>query len=321
MPKVRKRVGRPKKIPRKQKSVVKIFEHDFYRHFMYTLFLLLISSLATSFVWAAFTQKPNPVTSLFLKNDVKKPLANGYKYEEKGSPFDIHINDKNSQVIFNGDRSKKRIALTFDAEMTDSMKAAVLSGKVSYDKRIIDILNRTQTKATLFLTGMWIELYPKETEEFSSNPLLELGSHSYTDSSYDGYCFGLTQLHNRVKIEEIGATEKLLREHGHIDNFLFRFPGGCYKPEDIKLVNQAGDIVVHWDVAAEDGFNENTDSIVKNVVSKTQNGSIIVMHMNGGPTAPKTADALPEIISQLRQKGFEFVKVNELLNSAPEPRG
>lgn len=114
--------------------------------------------------------------------------------------------------------------------------------------------------------------------------------------------------------------EKLLREHAHIDNRLFRFPGGCYAPDDVKLVNAANDIVVHWDVVAADGFNNNANQVIHNVVDNVQNGSIVVMHMNGAPTAPKTADALPEIIRQLRAKGFELVKVNELLGLPSEPK-
>ncbi len=43
------------------------------------------------------------------------------------------------------------------------------------------------------------------------------------------------------------------------------------------------------------------------------NGSIILLHMNGTPTAPKTAEALPMIISTLKARGYEFVKVSELL--------
>jgi peptidoglycan/xylan/chitin deacetylase (PgdA/CDA1 family) len=79
------------------------------------------------------------------------------------------------------------------------------------------------------------------------------------------------------------------------------------------VIRQAGLTVVHWDVVGEDGFNLNTQEIVTNVVHNTQNGSIIVLHMNGAPTAPKTGDALPEIISQLQAKGFTFVKVSEML--------
>jgi len=245
-------------------------------------------------------------------------------YVERGSPYDNRtIGSESSNVIFHGRRDKKQIALTFDAEMTEGMRARYQAGitKSLYDKRIIDTLIATHTKATLFLTGMWIELYPDITKEFSQNPLFELGSHSYTDSSYAGFCYGLYQLPNTLKIEDIGATEKLLREHANIDNRLFRFPGGCYTPDDVKLVNQANDTVVHWDVVGADGFNSNTNQIIHNVVDNTQNGSIIILHMNGAPYSPKTADALPEIIRKLKAKGFEFVKINELLGFPPEPKG
>src|SRR5204863_3216119 len=97
-------------------------------------------------------------------------------------------------------------------------------------------------------TGQWIELYQKETKELAKNPLFEFGSHSYNDSSYDGYCYGLTKLPDTVKIEDIGVTEKLLREYVGIDNRLFRFPGGCYSQHDVDLVRQTNDVIVHWDV-------------------------------------------------------------------------
>lgn len=244
-------------------------------------------------------------------------------YVERGSPLDNRaLNSTAPDVTFHGPRDKKKIALTFDAEMTDGMKANVLSGRVksSYDKRITDTLIKTNTKATLFLTGEWIELYPGETKQLSQNPLFEFGSHSYNDSSYQGYCYGLKSLPNTVKVEDIGSTEKLLREYAGIDNRFFRFPGGCYSQQDVDLVKQANDIVIHWDVAGSDGFNNDANQIVKNVVDNVQNGSIIILHMNGEPTAPKTAEALPLIITSLRNKGFEFVKVSELLGVPPPPK-
>ncbi|HET9946736.1 MAG TPA: polysaccharide deacetylase family protein [Patescibacteria group bacterium] len=301
-----------------------ILKDDFTKHALFTLFVVALSSIAT---YLLITSQVNKALELFPKpvnkTTVLLPKPQEAMYTERGSPYDNRtIDNSTSNVFFHGSRNKKQIALTFDAEMTDGMKADVLSGrvKISYDHRIIDTLVATHTKATLFLTGMWIELYPQVTQELAANPLFELGSHSYTDSSYFGFCYGLKQLDSTVRIEEIGATEKLLREHGHIDNQLFRFPGGCYTPSDVKLVNQANDVVVHWDVAGNDGFNENTQQIINNVLNNVQNGSIIVLHMNGTPTAPKTADALPAIISSLKAKGFEFVKINELLNLPAESR-
>lgn len=311
------------KFRRVLKKDFRSFIYDLRYHFLYTIFIILLTSLATSYFLSSRIEKditknlPVEVKTLVPPNDEDL-------YTERGSPYDNRplSASESAKVIFHGPRDKKRIALTFDAEMTDGMKASLLSGKVksSFDKRIIDILISTNTKATFFLTGMWIELYPKETEELSRNPLFEFGSHSYTDSSYHGFCYGLKQVPSTLRIEDIGATEKLLREHAGIDNRLFRFPGGCYAPDDVKLVNEAQDTVVHWDVSGSDGFNQSSLQIERNVIDNTQNGSIIILHMNGEPTAPKTAEALSTIISTLKAKGFEFVKVNELLGFPPEPR-
>lgn len=307
------------------KKDTKVLIFDFTQHLIYTLFIVALASGITFFlIKKVFSQTigdirlDNAISVMNNKKPAVMPNIDEALYTERGSPYDNRTPEGESEstkVIFHGPRDKKRIAITFDAEMTDGMKAAYLAGKVkgSYDKRVIDILDQTHTKATLFLTGMWIELYPDVTKQLANDSLFELGSHSYTDSSYHGFCFGLKQIPHTLAIEEIGATEKLLREHGGIDNHLFRFPGGCYTPEDVKLVQEADDTVVHWDTVGADGFNENTEQIVRNVVDNTQNGSIIVLHMNGAPTAPKTADALPSIISQLKAKGFEFVKVSELL--------
>lgn len=308
-------------------KVLKIFKHNFTKHFLYTTFIVIIASFIThALINVKLDKTLSSITAEINsgQNVTVLPNPENILYVERGSPYDNRTLEgtPSANVIFHGPRDKRRIAITFDAEMTDGMKANLVSGRVksSYDKRIIDTLIQTKTKATLFLTGLWIEIYPQVTKELSQNSLFELGSHSYTDSSYYGFCYGLKQIPNTVKIEDIGATEKLLREHAGIDNHLFRFPGGCYTPADVKLVNEAGDTVVHWDVSGSDGFNINTQQIIHNVVDNVQNGSIIILHLNGAPNSPKTAEALPEIISKLKDKGFEFVKVSELLGLTPEQK-
>lgn len=303
----------------------KVVVEDISKHTVYTLFVAIIASLITSGLFFLFINKK--INTLFSFTPTVKtviiPPPKEELYVERGSPYDNRtIASESANVIFHGPRDKKKIALTFDAEMTDGMKADLITGRVksSYDKRIVDILNQTQTKATIFLTGMWIELYPNVTRQLSNNPLFELGSHSYTDSSYHGFCYGLKQIPATLAIEEIGATEKLLRNIAGIDNRLFRFPGGCYTPDDVKLVNEADDTVVHWDVSAADGFNSNTYQIIHNVIDNVQNGSIIIMHLNGAPNSPRTADALPQIISTLKGRGYEFVKVSDLLSLQPAPK-
>jgi peptidoglycan/xylan/chitin deacetylase (PgdA/CDA1 family) len=70
---------------------------------------------------------------------------------------------------------------------------------------------------------------------------------------------------------------------------------------------------IQWDVVGGDGFNMSTENIVHNVIDNVQNGSIIVLHMNGFPNDPKTTEALPEIIATLKNRGYEFVTLSKLL--------
>lgn len=218
------------------------------------------------------------------------------------------------EVISHGPRDSKHIALTFDADMTPGMKEDLLSGKVStyYDTNTIKILTETQTKATIFMAGMWIEMYPEATKELAANPLFELSNHSYSHPSFDGNCFGLGEIPDELNREQIHKTQSLLQSVG-VTNTYFRFPGGCYSQNDLDILKDVGLSVVHWDVVGYDGFNHDSASIENNIIPHVQNGSIIVLHLGGAPNTPQTANVLPTIIAQLKEKGFEFVKVSELL--------
>ncbi len=219
------------------------------------------------------------------------------------------------QVIFHGDRTKKEIALTFDADMTPGMKSQLETGEVAsyYNKAVIDILNNTQTKATFFLAGMWIEEYRTEAQELAFSSLFELASHSYSHPSFHGECYGLGEIADNQNQQEIQKTQDLLQELTGITNTLFRFPGGCYSEVDVGIAEKNGLKVIQWDAAGRDGFNQDVISIEENVLQNVQNGSIIVLHMHGGPNAPKTAEALPKIIIKLKEQGYHFVTVSELL--------
>lgn len=218
-------------------------------------------------------------------------------------------------IVMHGDRNTPKIALTFDADMTPWMKQQLDIGAVRsyYGQRTIQDLEESHTKATLFLTGLWIEAYPETAKQLGQNPLFELGNHSYEHYSFDGSCYGLSILPDDQKMESITKTIGLLKTVVDVQDKFFRFPGGCYNDAALKTVHEAGLIPIQWDVAADDGFNDNGQSIIDKVLSQTQNGSIIVLHMNGVPNEPQTANVLPEIIQKLKDKGFEFVTMSELL--------
>ena len=220
------------------------------------------------------------------------------------------------QIIWHGPRNTKEIALTFDADMTPIMVDWLHSGQVQTydDTRITDYLIQNQIKATFFLTGLWIESYPDATKALADNSLFELENHSYSHPSMAGNCFGQPQVPQSQYPFEIEKTQQLIEQYTHETPKYFRFPGGCYDQSDLDLVKKEGLVTVHWDDVANDGFNTNEDEVINNVLSEAQNGSIIVMHMGGQPNTPETANALPTIIAALKNKGYTFVTVAELLN-------
>lgn len=246
----------------------------------------------------------------------KKKSRNNVK-SKQGKKNNGPVQNSNQEIIWHGPRDKKQIALTFDADMTPVMVDWLHSGQIATydDTRITEYLVKNQIKATFFLTGLWIQSYPNATKDLADNPLFELENHSYSHPSMAGYCFDQPQVPLTQYPFEIEKTQSLIEQYTHETPKYFRFPGGCYDQTVVDLVKKEGLQIVHWDDVADDGFNDNEEQIIANVLNEAQNGSIIVMHM-GSPKSniPQTANALPVIIAQLQKRGFQFVTISQLLN-------
>ncbi len=217
-----------------------------------------------------------------------------------------------------GNTQAKEVALTFDADMTPRMLKELNEGKVKswYNQSVINVLRQNQVPATLFLTGLWIKAYPEITTELSQDPLFELGNHSYTHGGFSGSCYHLNPIKNDQDRVEIQDTEDLLAKYATAHQKYFRFPGLCSDAYDLGVVKNLGYQTIGGDVIGGDGFTQNAAAIAKRVVSRVKPGSIVILHMHGAPDAPATALALPTIISDLKAKGYTFVKVSQLLGKS-----
>jgi peptidoglycan/xylan/chitin deacetylase (PgdA/CDA1 family) len=211
--------------------------------------------------------------------------------------------------------TEKVVALTFDADMTLMMRNELKSGRVAswYNANVIAVLEHENVPATLFLTGLWIEAYPGVTKQLSQNPLFELGNHSYSHGGFRTPCYGLPAVKKSNEAAEVQKTDELLKKYAVAHQKYFRFPGLCFDADDVKRVEAQDYTVINGDVEGGDGFEKFARPIVANVIRHVRPGSIVVLHMHGGPNAPETAIALSEIIRQLRAGGYSFVKVSDLL--------
>ncbi len=203
-----------------------------------------------------------------------------------------------TRPIAHGDSAKPLIALTFDACQTAYQKAG-------FDAAIVDELIRTQTPATFFLGGLWMQSHPTATVMLANNALFELGNHSWSHPDFNK----ITVAKMQSEIEKTQAKMQTLTGH---QTTLFRFPYGRFNPTALQALTRLGLTAIQWSVVSGDPGRSDTATRMDRIVTKrVRNGSIIIMHVNG--RGWHTAEALPKIIADLKAMGYTFVTVSELL--------
>jgi peptidoglycan/xylan/chitin deacetylase (PgdA/CDA1 family) len=132
--------------------------------------------------------------------------------------------------------SQKVVALTFDADMTPRMSNELETGKIAswYNQRVIATLREEHVPATLFLAGLWIERYPAVTQDLSSDPLFEIGNHSYSHPGFRSPCYGLGSVQKSNQAAEVQRTDVLLKKNSTSYKEYFRFPGFVLTPATRK---------------------------------------------------------------------------------------
>jgi len=228
-----------------------------------------------------------------------------------------------ARLINHGPRSRRQVALTFDADMTRAQLEELRADPGAspwFDARVLAELERTRTHATMFLAGLWVRAHPDVARGMARSPLFEIANHSHSHRAFDTACFGLEPVTGAAeKRHEVVRSHEIIEAVTGESPYYFRFPGGCYARGDLRLVAAAGEQPLGWDVVGGDPGQRDPSVVVRNVLSEVKPGSIVVLHIVGAPNAPTTAAALPEIISGLRARGYSFVTLEQLLRPAREP--
>ena len=197
---------------------------------------------------------------------------------------------KRSLPIYSVERDDNKIAITFDC-----------AWGVDYTDKIIETVNRFGIKCTFFAVQFWVEKYPEYVKKIHDNGI-EIGTHSATHS-------------HMAKMSASEIKEELLSSSEAIEKIiedkvtLFRAPFGEYDDQVIDTAKEQGLSTIQWDVDSLDWKDLSAEQIATRIISKVRSGSIILCHNNG----LHTAEALPLIITDLKNKGYEFVTVGELL--------
>lgn len=184
----------------------------------------------------------------------------------------------------------RKIAITFDSAWDDNDLTEVLKALEDYD-----------CSATFFVVGDFLEKYPERVKEMYEKGH-EIANHSDTHPHTNS-------LTREQMIEEMeGCDEKIKSITGQKD-VLFRAPYGEYNNLLVQTCKDTNRFCIQWDVDSLDWKGLTAEQIVKRVTENVKNGSIVLLH-NG---AKNTAKALPELLCGLKNMGYEFVTVSELI--------
>jgi peptidoglycan/xylan/chitin deacetylase (PgdA/CDA1 family) len=155
--------------------------------------------------------------------------------------------------------------------------------------------------ATFFFVGVQAQKYPHWVKMVHQAGH-EIGSHTYDH-------FRLPKMPRQEKIYQIDEYQRLVEGlTGETPRFL-RPPGGQVDAETQQLLADRHMLLALWDVALNDTREDKTSEMIyKTARSEIRSGSVVLLH--DGIQA--TVDMLPELITQLKNQGFEFVTMSEL---------
>ena len=221
-----------------------------------------------------------PISSVskYLQNPTARKFANIPKPAEKPAP-----------VAPTPTVANKTIALTFD------------DGPGPYTEKLLDILDKYDAKATFFLIGSKVSARANTLRRMQSRGH-QLGNHSWSHPelnkvSAEQLASEIDQTNNAIK-QAVGAKPNIIRP-----------PYGAFNRAVLEQFRQRGMSAVVWSVDTRDWADRNSEIVCSRAVAGARNGAVILMH----DIHPTSVNAVPCILDSLKQQGYSFVTVQNLI--------
>lgn len=192
--------------------------------------------------------------------------------------------------IYRVERNDNKVAVTFDVAWENSNT-----------DELIEILDEYGAKATFFITGDWCDRCAEDVKKFAEAGH-EIENHSDKHPHVEG--INVNDLINDTR----ECSRKIEMITGRKPTY-YRAPYGEYDDSLLTTLDGMGLKTIQWDVDSVDWNKPTAEQITKKVLANTKSGSILLFHND----LQNTTDALPDILKGLKEKGFEFVTIDELV--------
>lgn len=191
--------------------------------------------------------------------------------------------------IYSVARDDNYVAISFDA-----------AWGADKTRKIMDVCDQYNVKATFFLVGFWIEKYPEMVAEIASRGF-EIGTHSDTHPQ-------MSKLSEQKVRDELTTSCRKLVDITGKPVKVFRPPFGDYNNQLLNVAQDLGLYTIQWSVDSLDWKGLSAVQIAERV-QKAQSGDIILCHNN----SDHIVEALPLIFEALQLKNLKFCTISELI--------
>lgn len=165
---------------------------------------------------------------------------------------------------------------------------------------ILQTLAENDAKATFFIGGCWAEKNEELLKQIAAAGH-EIGSHGYLHRDH-------AQMNYSSNYEEMSVAHKLIESISGTDVTLFAPPSGAYCTATLDASEAMGYKTILWSKDTIDWRDHDTALIVKRATANIAGGDFVLMH----PTA-NTAEALPQIVKTIKEKGLTLSTVSDTL--------
>ena len=206
------------------------------------------------------------------------------------------------KVLWKGDR--RGVGLTFDD-----------GPHPLHTARVLDILEQFQAKATFFVIGRHLREHGALVAAAARAGHV-IGNH--TDHHFRTMNFFSSQ---KIREEILECQNEVERWTGYKPRF-YRQPTGFRNPRIFGVLKELRISLVGWQVRAFDTQRQDPKVIAKSILRKVQPGGVILLHDGsdsaGNEDRTATLQALTEILQGLKDRGMEFLTLEELLGMSKE---
>ena len=182
--------------------------------------------------------------------------------------------------------------------------------------QILDILKENDVKATFFVLGARVDLYPDTLKrEFAEGHYI--ANHGYSHDYKRVYESKDTVYQEYVECEN---SIKAALGNPDFNTYLFRFPGGSsgghyesIKAEARQLFLNYGVAYTNWNCLTGDAENKKTkEACMQEMLDTKGDKNSIILLMHDANDKQQTVDALPEIIQYYKNEGYTFKTFYEI---------